>query len=219
MNIYAYCRVSTEQQNLGRQEEGITEFVNKNNLSITEWFCDKISGKTFDRDNYLKMKELAQKDDIIIIKELDRFGRTMQSIKKEWQYFMDKGVKIIVVDMPLISSNIEGNKTLDMQFIADLVFEVLCYCAEKEREKISQRTREGLAARKSQGVVLGRPRQNDDKEQYIIENYGKIPNVELVKQLDMKMPTFTHILRRLKDEGKITVENKRGVKAKNKIIP
>lgn len=216
MNIYAYCRVSTEQQNLGRQEEGITEFVNKNNLSITEWFCDKISGKTFDRDNYLKMKELAQKDDIIIIKELDRFGRTMQSIKKEWQYFMDKGVKIIVVDMPLISSNIEGNKTLDMQFIADLVFEVLCYCAEKEREKISQRTREGLAARKSQGVVLGRPRQNDDKEQYIIENYGKIPNVELVKQLDMKMPTFTHILRRLKEEGKITVENKRGVKAKNK---
>lgn len=216
MNIYAYCRVSTEQQNLGRQEEGITEFVNKNNLSITEWFCDKISGKTFDRDNYLKMKELAQKDDIIIIKELDRFGRTMQSIKKEWQYFMDKGVKIIVVDMPLISSNIEGNKTLDMQFIADLVFEVLCYCAEKEREKISQRTREGLAARKSQGVVLGRPRQNDDKEQYIIENYGKIPNVELVKQLDMKMPTFTHMLRRLKEEGKITVENKRGVKAKNK---
>lgn len=214
MNIYAYCRVSTEQQNLGRQEEGITEFVNKNNLSITEWFCDKISGKTFDRDNYLKMKELAQKDDIIIIKELDRFGRTMQSIKKEWQYFMDKGVKIIVVDMPLISSNIEGNKTLDMQFIADLVFEVLCYCAEKEREKISQRTREGLAARKSQGVVLGRPRQNDDKEQYIIENYGKIPNIELVKQLDMKMPTFTHILRRLKDEGKITIENKRGVKAK-----
>ena len=216
MNIYAYCRVSTEQQNLGRQEEGITEFVNKNNLSITEWFCDKISVKTFDRDNYLKMKELAQKDDIIIIKELDRFGRTMQAIKKEWQYFMDKGVKIIVVDMPLISSNIEGNKTLDMQFIADLVFEVLCYCAEKEREKISQRTREGLAARKSQGVVLGRPRQNDDKEEYIIENYGKIPNVELVKQLDMKMPTFTHMLRRLKDEGKITVENKRGVKAKNK---
>jgi DNA invertase Pin-like site-specific DNA recombinase len=214
MNIYAYCRVSTEQQNLGRQEEGITEFVNKNNLSITEWFCDKISGKTFDRDNYLKMKELAQKDDIIIIKELDRFGRTMQSIKKEWQYFMDKGVKIIVVDMPLISSNIEGNKTLDMQFIADLVFEVLCYCAEKEREKISQRTREGLAARKSQGVVLGRPRQNDDKEQYIIENYGKIPNVELVKQLDMKMPTFTHMLRRLKDEGKITATNKRGVKSK-----
>ena len=47
MNIYAYCRVSTEQQNLGRQEEGITEFVNKNNLSITEWFCDKISGKTY----------------------------------------------------------------------------------------------------------------------------------------------------------------------------
>ena len=162
------------------------------------------------------MKEATEKDDVIIIKELDRFGRSMEAIKKEWQYYMDKGVRIIVIDMPLISSDISGKKTLDMQFISNLVFEVLCYSAEKEREKISQRTKEGLQARKESGVVLGRPRLNEHKEQFIIDNYGKIPNLEIVEKIDMKMSTFTHILRRLKNEGKIIVENKRGVKAKNK---
>lgn len=216
MKIYAYCRVSTEQQNLDRQEDAIKKYVEENNLEITNWYCDKISGKTFERDNYIAMKEATEKDDVIIIKELDRFGRSMEAIKKEWQYYMDKGVRIIVIDMPLISSDISGKKTLDMQFISNLVFEVLCYSAEKEREKISQRTKEGLQARKESGVVLGRPRLNEHKEQFIIDNYGKIPNLEIVEKIDMKMSTFTHILRRLKNEGRITSENKRGVKAKNK---
>ena len=102
------------------------------------------------------MKDLAQKDDVIIIKELDRFGRSMDLIKDEWNYFMSKGVRIIVIDMPLISSDLSGNKTLDMRFIANLVFEVLCYSAEKEREKLSQRTKEALAVKKANGVKLGR---------------------------------------------------------------
>ena len=59
--------------------------------------------------------------------------------------------------MPLISSDLEGKKTLDMKFISSLVFEVLCYTAEKEREKLSQRTKEALAVKKAQGVRLGRP--------------------------------------------------------------
>ena len=134
MKIYAYCRVSTEQQNLDRQEDAIKKYVEENNLEITNLYCDKISGKTFERDNYIAMKEVTEKDDVIIIKELDRFGRSMEAIKKEWQYFMEKGVRIIVIDMPLISSDITGKKTLDMQFISNLVFEVLCYSAEKEIE-------------------------------------------------------------------------------------
>ena len=49
MKIYAYCRVSTEQQNLDRQEEAIKKYVEENKLHIDEWFCDKLSGKNFDR--------------------------------------------------------------------------------------------------------------------------------------------------------------------------
>lgn len=218
MKIYAYCRVSTEQQNLDRQEDAIKKYVEENNLEITNWYCDKISGKTFERDNYIAMKEVTEKDDVIIIKELDRFGRSMEAIKKEWQYFMEKGVRIIVIDMPLISSDITGKKTLDMQFISNLVFEVLCYSAEKEREKISQRTKEGLQARKESGIKLGRPEKmpfGDEKKcRYVIENYGKIPTKELAEKLDMKLITFINNLNKLKKEGIITINAKRGVRSK-----
>ena len=209
MKIYAYCRVSTEQQNLDRQEEAIKEYVKENSLSIDKWYCDKISGKTFDRASYIEMKEAVTKDDIIIIKELDRFGRSMEAIKQEWRYFMDAGVRIIVIDMPLISSDISGKKTLDMQFISNLVFEVLCYSAEKEREKISQRTKEGLASRKAVGVKLGRPAKNESNYDYIIKNYGKKKVKEIAKELNIPLQSLFLIIRRLKAEGKITVEVKR----------
>ena len=157
MKIYSYCRVSTQQQSLERQEEAVKKYCQENDIQVDREFNDKISGKTFERKEYLEMKNLVEKDDVIIIKELDRFGRSMDLIKEEWNYFMSKGVRIIVIDMPLISSDLKGNKTLDMKFIANLVFEVLCYSAEKEREKLSQRTKEALAVKKSNGVRLGRP--------------------------------------------------------------
>ena len=165
MKIYSYCRVSTEQQSLARQEEAVKKYCEENNITIDREFSDKISGKTFERKEYLEMKKVVEKDDVIIIKEVDRFGRSMDLIKEEWYYFMNKGVRIIVIDMPLISSDLKGKKTLDMRFISNLVFEVLCYSAEKEREKLSQRTKEALAVKKAQGVKLGRP--NTYSEEFI----------------------------------------------------
>ena len=157
MKVFSYIRVSTEKQEFGRQQEAIKKYCQENNIKIDREFSDKISGKTFERKEYQEMKQLVEKDDVIIIKELDRFGRSMDDIKNEWNYFMSKGVRIIVVDMPLISSDLSGKKTLDMKFISNLVFEVLCYCSQKEREKLSQRTKEALAVKKSQGIKLGRP--------------------------------------------------------------
>lgn len=155
--IYSYCRVSTQQQSLERQEEAVARYCQENNITVDRAFTDKISGKTFDRKEYIEMKKLATDNDVIIIKELDRFGRSMDLIKEEWEYFLKRGCRIIVIDMPLISSDLEGKKSLDMRFIANLVFEVLCYSAEKEREKISQRTKEALAVKRKNGVSLGRP--------------------------------------------------------------
>lgn len=157
MKIYSYCRVSTQYQSLDRQEEAVKRYCKENNIILDREFADKISGKTFERKEYQELKNIIKKDDVLIIKELDRFGRSMELIKEEWNYFMSLGVRIIVIDMPLISSDLEGKKTLDMKFISSLVFEVLCYTAEKEREKLSQRTKEALAVKKAQGVRLGRP--------------------------------------------------------------
>ena len=206
MKIYAYCRVSTLDQNLDRQIEAIERYSKENNFEITKWFQDKMSGKTFERTEYLAMRDVVEKDDVIIIKELDRFGRSMERIKQEWQYFMDKGVRIIVIDMPLISSDISGKKTLDMQFISNLVFEVLCYSAEKEREKVSQRTKEALEVAKNKGVKLGRPVQyelTEELEKEIIELYWTHKKEECFKILGLSEAVYSRMIKRLKDEGKI----------------
>lgn len=212
--IYSYCRVSTQFQSLDRQEEAVKKYCEENNIKIDREFSDKISGKTFERKEYQEMKSLVQADDILIIKELDRFGRSMELIKEEWQFFMKKGVKIIVIDMPLISSDLSGKKTLDMQFIANLVFEVLCYSAEKEREKLSQRTKEALAVKKMQGVKLGRPQKNDDLD-LLVEDYtltnekgSYIYSIdELSKKYNITAPT---IITKMKTLG-ITRRNKKEV--------
>lgn len=182
--VYSYCRVSTQNQSLERQEEAVKKYCQENNITVDREFTDKISGKTFERKEYLEMKNLVQKDDVIIIKELDRFGRSMDLIKEEWYYFMSKEVKIIVIDMPLISSDLKGEKTLDMRFIANLVFEVLCYSAEKEREKISQRTKEALAVKKANGVKVGRP--NTYNEEFIDKVLSEYLQGEKIKTLSEK---------------------------------
>lgn len=206
MNIYAYCRVSTTEQNLDRQIEAIEQYCEENKIELTKWYKDKASGKTFERTNYLEMKETVQKDDVIIIKELDRFGRSMTLIKEEWQYFMDKGVKIIVIDMPLISSDLSGKKTLDMQFISNLVFEVLCYSAEKEREKLSQRTKEGIKAARNKGKTIGRPtiyQLTPELEEKILSMYWDMPKAEIMSELGLGNTVYSRMIKELKANGKI----------------
>lgn len=207
--IYGYIRCSLEIQRLDRQEEAISQYCKDNNITIDRMFADKISGKNFDREQYQQMKNCVQKDDVIIIKELDRFGRSMELIKEEWRYFMDKGVKIIVIDMPLISSDLSGKKSLDMQFISNLVFEVLCYSAEKERERISQRTKEGLKALKDKGVKLGRPNKFTDKKiEKIIEAYQNTDNS--IKYICRKYKISANQLNLLMRERNIRRYNKKG---------
>ena len=207
MKVYSYIRVSTERQEFGRQEQAIKKYCEDNNIIIDREFSDKISGKTFDRKQYQEMRDLVQKDDVIIIKELDRLGRDMELIKEEWNYFMSKGVRMIVVDMPLISSDLNGNKTLDMKFISNLVFEVLCYCSQKEREKLSQRTKEALAVKKANGVKLGRP--NTYSEEIINAAMEDFKNGMKLREISLKYNVSIDRISVWKRERGITLKERK----------
>lgn len=181
MKIIAYARCSTNElrQSTERQVEAFKQWEKENNIKIDEIVEEYATGKNFDRVKYQRVKEELQNGDVLIIKELDRFGRCMDDIKDQWNYFMSKGVRIVVIDMPLISSDLKGNKTLDMKFISNLVFEVLCYSAEKEREKLSQRTKEALAVKKAQGVKLGRKQTySDELVAQVLDDYVKGMKIE-----------------------------------------
>ena len=158
---YIYQRISTEKQSLARQEGALEDYCKQNNIVVPEEniYSDIITGKTIKRENYQKMKTLLVKGDVIIMLDLDRLGRNWDLIKKEWKELTDMGVYIIIVNCPLINvlPSENGDVSIDKRLLQEMMFTLLCYISQKEVEKISNRTKEALKAKKEQGVVLGKP--------------------------------------------------------------
>ena len=128
--LYGYARVSTREQNLDRQIEELKKYGIEERDIIT----DKQSGKDFNRNGYKTLKEsLLRKGDTLVIKELDRLGRDMEQIKQEWRALEEAGINLIVLDNPIL--NTEGKTDLEKKLISNIVFELLSYMAEKERQK------------------------------------------------------------------------------------
>lgn len=149
---YGYARVSGIKQKEDRQLDELFKYgLCKKNIYI-----DKQSGKDFNRPQYLKLYKKLKKDDLLIIKSIDRLGRNYREIQQEWQKITKtKKADIIVLDMPLLDTT--RSKDLLGTFIADIVLQLLSFVAENERANILQRQAEGIAAAKKRGVKFGRP--------------------------------------------------------------
>jgi DNA invertase Pin-like site-specific DNA recombinase len=204
--IFGYVRVSTKDQKEDRQIAAIKEYCKDNNIELGERdiIIDKESGKDFNRQGYQTLKtQLARQGDTIIIKELDRLGRNMEQIKEEWQDLIKQGINIIVIDTPILNTS---NKTdLEKTLISNIVFELLSYMAEKERQKIRQRQREGIEQAQAQGKHLGRPCINWDtleqgqrdkiKELYPRWKAGEITATKFMEIVELKRNTFYKIIK------------------------
>ena len=153
--IYAYIRVSTKKQNIDRQYEEIKDL----GVEDKYIYIDKESGKDFDRKNYQKLIKKIKRNDLLIVKSIDRLGRNYHKILDEWTYITKTiGANIKVLDMPILNTKIE-DKNLVGIFISDIVLQVLSFVAESERENIKQRQKEGIRIAKEKGVKFGRPRK------------------------------------------------------------
>ena len=87
MAKYFSTRVSSKDQNLGRQLVEARKYADIPEENI---FCDKISGRTFSRPEYDRMKSLLKKGDEVYFTELDRIGRAKHLIKEELEWFKEK---------------------------------------------------------------------------------------------------------------------------------
>ena len=149
---YGYARVSTKEQNELRQLIALRKF----GLTDRAIFVDKQSGKDFDRRSYQRLLRKLKDGDTLVIKSIDRLGRNYHEIIDQWRILTkDKGVDIVVLDMPLLDTR--RGKDLLGTFIADVVLQLLSFVAENERANIRQRQAEGIAAAKLRGVRFGRP--------------------------------------------------------------
>ena len=162
--VYGYARGSTVAQKEDRQLDELMKF----NVKASCIYVDKQSGKDFKRPQYMKLYKRLKKDDLLVIKSIDRLGRNYHEIQQEWRKITQtKKADIIVLDMPLLDTT--KGKDLLGTFIADLVLQLLSFVAENERRNILQRQAEGIAAAKKRGVKFGRPQRKLSKE--YAENY------------------------------------------------
>jgi len=195
--IYAYIRVSTKQQKIDRQYEEIKAL----NIDDKHIYIDKESGKDFDRTNYQRLIKKIKKDDLLIVKSIDRLGRNYKMILDEWAYITKtKEADIKVLDMPLLDTRIEG-KYLVGKFISDIVLQVLSFVAENERNNIKERQAEGIRIAKEKGVKFGRPKistppnTNDILDKYI--NH-EITNTEAAAIIGVSRGTFFRLVKERK---------------------
>ena len=189
-NIYGYIRVSTRDQNEERQLIALRELkIPEKNI-----FIDKQSGKDFNRPQYKRLVRKLKKDDLLYIKSIDRLGRNYEEILQQWRIITkDKGVDIVVLDMPLLDTR--RGKDLMGTFLSDIVLQVLSFVAENERTNIRQRQAEGISAAKSKGVRFGRPPSplpENFHSVYQKWRSGKMTGTDAAKACGMPLSTFRY---------------------------
>lgn len=193
---YGYVRVSTAQQHIDRQIAALLEL----GLDKSCIYIDYESGKDFNRKNYKKLIRKLKKDDLVIIKSIDRLGRDYNMIIEEWRLITkEKEADIMVIDMPLLDTRIEG-KNLVGKFISDIVLQVLSFVAQNERETMKVRQAEGIKTAKARGVKFGRPRITlPDNFKIIAKQYlnKEITNKKACEILSMTRGSFFRYMKEL----------------------
>lgn len=187
-NTYGYIRVSTREQNEGRQLIALHEAgVPKKNI-----YMDKQSGKDFERPQYRRLLRKLKKDDLFYIKSIDRLGRNYEEILEQWRIITkEKDADIVVLDMPLLDTR--RGKDLMGTFLADIVLQVLSFVAENERTNIHQRQAEGIAAARVKGIRFGRPPRplpENYHDAYRRWKAGKITGTAAAQECGLPLSTF-----------------------------
>jgi DNA invertase Pin-like site-specific DNA recombinase len=150
MKVIGYIRVSNEKQDFDSQKHRLLEYAQQHKLIIDELLSIEISSRKTTKAR--RIDELLAKlntGDMLLVTELSRLGRNMLETLIIVNELTEKGIKIVFVRQPELSTTGPHGK---------LLLAIYSYFAETEREFISMRTKDGLLAAKADGKQLGRPK-------------------------------------------------------------
>ena len=147
--IYGYIRVSTDKQTVENQRFEINNFLSSKQLEVDCWIEETISGtKNYDKRQLGKLLKRVKENDILVCTEISRLGRSLFMVMDILNYCMKKNCRVWTI---------KDNYRLGDDIQSKVLAFAFGLSAEIERNLISQRTKEALARRKEEGVVLGRP--------------------------------------------------------------
>ena len=167
--IYGYIRVSTDRQTVENQRFEINEFCKKQEICIDKWIEETISGtKEVENRKLGKLLNKMKKEDILICSELSRLGRSLLMIMGILNQCMQNEIQVWTIKDNYRLGNDISSKVLAFAFGLS---------AEIERNLISQRTKEALARKKAEGVILGRPIGSKSVKTKLTGHEKKITNL------------------------------------------
>lgn len=198
--IYGYHRTSTKEQHLDRGIQEINKFCENSNLALEKIYTDQQTGKDFNRPRYQVLKEdILRTGDTLIVTELDRLGRNKQDTLKELQYYKDKQIRVMILEIPTtlqdLSALDNSMAQMIMETINNMLIELYATMAQAEIEKKEKRQQEGIAAKKARGEWedYGRPKaQKPDNWDEVITKWqnGEITAVKAMELTGLKKTTF-----------------------------
>lgn len=173
MFIRAYLRASTAEQHADRAKKQLQDFATSHGLTVANWYIENESGAKLHRPELTRLLSDCQPNDIILIESVDRLTRLK---KDDWselkKQIADKGVRIVVADLP--TSHIAINGVSDditgtiLTALNDFMIELLASMARSDYETRRQRQAQGIERAQKQGKYKGRP-TNTAKYQKIIK--------------------------------------------------
>jgi DNA invertase Pin-like site-specific DNA recombinase len=175
MAVIGYIRVSTEEQDLQKQEHLLLKYAQQQGMQVSDFIRIEISSRRNTSERRIdELLERLNKGDVLLVAELSRLGRNMFEVINIINQLGDNGVKIVFVRQPELSTAGPHRK---------LLLAIYSYFAEAERDFISVRTKQGLAAARANGKQLGRPKGSRDKER-VLDPYRK----QIKEYLQLNIP-------------------------------
>lgn len=210
--IYGYARVSSREQNLDRQITALLDAgVEERNI-----FREKKSGKNFNREEYQNLLNTLKVGDTLIITELDRLGRNMAEVEREYtRITVDRGCYIKIIKEDFLSTSELAENKIYKDMIQPILLKVISYMAQTEREKILERQQmaynsmqldeKGRMISNRTGKVIGRQARYEtlkEHEKKLIKDWinGKISCLRVSKILTISRPTLYKIKREYLEE-------------------
>ncbi|MCB0197645.1 MAG: recombinase family protein [Anaerolineae bacterium] len=159
MAVIGYIRVSTDKQDAAKQRHLLLEHAQQHQLMIDSFIEIEISSRKSRAERRIdELLSRLNKDDLLLVAELSRLGRNMMEVLNIITELSERDVEIVFVRQPELSTTGPHGK---------LLLAIYSYFAETERDFISMRTKQGLAAAKANGVQLGRPKGSKNKERVL----------------------------------------------------
>ena len=181
---YGYIRVSTDKQSVENQRFEVSRFCEKEGITIDCWIEETISGtKEPEKRKLGKFLKQIRKGDILICAELSRLGRSLLMIMAILNECLKREAQVWTI---------KDNYRLGSDISSKVLAFAFGLSAEIERNLISQRTKEALARKRAEGVVLGHPKGVKNSHTKLS---GKEDDILVMRRNGLSYPTIAKCLK------------------------